>query len=51
MMSKVLESHYVFYDRLKEDGYENLYSQVLNRMEEASEKASQARIDTTFIYE
>lgn len=47
--SMTLSSHYVYYDRLKEDGYENLYSAVRNKMVQAKEAAREGRANTSFI--
>ena len=44
-----LSSHYVYYDRLKDDGYENLYNAVRNKMLQAKDVAKSSRADTSFI--
>ena len=47
--STSLSSHYVYYDRLKDDGYENLYNAVRSKMIQAKDAAKEGRADTSFI--
>jgi DNA-binding FadR family transcriptional regulator len=54
MMSRILSSHYVFYERLNDDDeiqeHKDLYKIVRNRMTEAADAASESRADVSFIY-
>ena len=54
MMSRILSSHYVFYERLNDTDetqeHKDLYKIVRNRMTEAADAASEARADVSFIY-
>ena len=50
LVSKTLTGHYVFYDRLQDDGYDALYNLISYKMDEAALEAKRARINTDFIY-
>lgn len=47
-MSRTLSSHYVFYDRLKDDGaqQQQLYASVMSKMSQAMAEASRVNIST-----
>lgn len=47
--SRSLSSHYVYYSRLKQDGFNNLHDAVLGHMRTAKNEAEQSRVDTTFL--
>jgi hypothetical protein len=49
LMSRSLDSHYVFYERLNND-LPNVYSAIQARIHNASEEAARVRINTNFIY-